>query len=72
MAQPRQRVVFGQDPDPGARAASAASADGTDRCAEAARRVLDLVAMTSQDPGDPTRRLDLLEGRLGVGVDPVG
>ena len=71
VAQPGQRVVLGEDPDPRAVAAAAAGPRGADRRGQAAGRVLDLEAVGAQRVGDPRRRLDLLERRLGVGVDPV-
>ena len=72
VAETRQRVVLGEDPDARAVAAATAATGRPDRRREAARRMLDGEPVTAQDLGDPGRRLVLLEGRLRVGVDPVG
>ena len=71
VAETRQRVVLGEDPDAWAVTATT-GARRPDRRREAARRVLDLESVFSEDLGDPRGRLMLLEGRLRVGVDAVG
>ena len=70
VAETRQGVVLGEDPD--ARAVAATTGERRpDRRRQAARRVLDLEPVFPQDLGDPGGRLVLLECRLRVGVDAV-
>ncbi len=71
VAQPGQGVVLGEDPDTRAGALAATREGGPDGGRQAARRMLHGEPALAQDVGDPGRGLDLLEGRLRVGVDAM-
>ena len=72
VAEPGQRVVFGEDPDPRTITAATTAEGPAHRRRKTSRRVLHGEAVPGQDLCDPGRRVMLLEGRLWVGVDPVG
>ena len=72
MPESGQRVVFGQDPDSWPGAGLAAPEDPPDGGRQAAGGMVDGVAMPGDGLGDPGRGLALLEGGLGVGMDPMG
>ena len=72
MAETGQGVVLGEDADPRSLPAQPAGEDGPDGRLEAAGGVLDDEAVAGDRLGHPAGGLALLEGRLGIGVDPVG
>ena len=78
VAQARERVVLGEDPDAraggaatGRRRGLAAASNRPDRRLQAARRMGHLESVAGQDLGDPGGRPDLLECRLRAGMDAV-
>jgi hypothetical protein len=68
MPDAGQRVVLAQDGDGRARAGLDR---GAKRGVDACHAPLDLEALRGEKIRQPPRRLDLLEAKLGVGVNPV-
>src|SRR5207247_3048425 len=78
VAEARQGVVLGEDPDPRAGSVAAFETPGSaapepaaDGCRQASGRMLDLEPVAGDGLGDPAGRLVLLERPLRMRVDPV-